>query len=171
MSSACDISVSLEPVETQLKLTIKGDAAVTATVGSPSLGLSVPQPAIVATTDGGAVLKLSVPDAGALVSLSPEATVLATTAAPQGPAGPPGLDGVGVNPPIDFTPEVDGAQTAFLAPEAFDPVGARLYLNGVRLRVGVSNDYVCVESSPGLGFDTFVLSIAPIPGDVVLAEV
>jgi hypothetical protein len=54
----------------------------------------------------------------------------------------------------------------FTTPETFlNQAGTSIfvYYNGVRLELGVGNDYTLSESVPGNGFDTVTLPFAPVP--------
>ena len=58
----------------------------------------------------------------------------------------------------------DGINTVFTTPLKFirNAVTKEIvFLNGVRLREGVGNDYVVSESVPGTGFDTLTFSMPP----------
>lgn len=61
---------------------------------------------------------------------------------------------------------INGTNMVFTTPETFMHDGTTsifVYLNGVRLELGVGNDYVVSESIPGNGYDTVTLPFAPVP--------
>lgn len=77
---------------------------------------------------------------------------------------------------MDPTP--DGLVTSFTAPGGvifeYDPATGRqpaVYINGVRMLEGASNDYVVSESGgAGSGFDTFTFVYPPRVGDNLVID-
>lgn len=76
---------------------------------------------------------------------------------------PPRLPRTGVA----LTGAIDGVNTVFTTPDKFLNDGTTsifVYLNGVRLELGVGNDYTLSESGgAGTGYDTVTLPFAPVP--------
>ena len=79
----------------------------------------------------------------------------------------------------DLSAQVDGLTNVFTTTNKFiHQVGGdtiSVYLNGVRQRFGVTNDYVVSESGgSGTGFDTLTLALVPRDGvskpDVLLVD-
>ncbi len=75
----------------------------------------------------------------------------------------------------------NGANTTYLLPNGDKAInqepGAKIkvYYNGQRLHEGgtivlVTNDFIVVESTPGSGYDTVIMAISPLPGDLVTAD-
>jgi hypothetical protein len=68
----------------------------------------------------------------------------------------------------------DGVNVSFQTPEPFvqnENLNIRVYLNGQRLRLGPTNDYVVAESGgPGTGFDTVVVAVPPRDVDCLIAD-
>ena len=97
---------------------------------------------------------------------------------PPGPPGPPGsagLPGLTVYLRISqsLTGPIDGLNTVFISSVPFLHDALRqemFYINGIRQRVGVGNDYVVSESVPSFGYDTITVIYAPKPGDVLLID-
>jgi hypothetical protein len=95
---------------------------------------------------------------------------------PAGPAGPPGPPGTTVylrmNQPL--TGGINSVNTVYsTAPAVFLHDAQRqemFYINGVRQKPGVGNDYVVSESAPGFGYDTITVAYAPKPGDVLTVD-
>lgn len=75
---------------------------------------------------------------------------------------------------IDLLGIKDGINTRFSTPETFiqeQNVVIRVYLNGQRLREGIGNDYRIEENgSPGPGFNTILLDVAPLPDETLTAD-
>jgi hypothetical protein len=65
----------------------------------------------------------------------------------------------------------DGVNLVFTTPETFIPNTECVYWNGTRLAKGEDPDYTIEESGGlGSGYDTIVLSIAPILGEALEAD-
>lgn len=65
----------------------------------------------------------------------------------------------------------DGVNTTFTTPEVFIANTECIYWNGARLTKGIGFDYTIEESGgPGAGYDTIVLSVAPILGEALKAD-
>lgn len=59
---------------------------------------------------------------------------------------------------------IDGVNKVFTTAKKFLETSIRVHLNGQRLRVGATIDYVVSESGgSGSGFDTITLALAPRP--------
>lgn len=65
---------------------------------------------------------------------------------------------------------INGANAIFLTTAKFVAGTEKLYLNGIRQRFGLANDYTRSESVPAAGFDQVVFTLAPRSGDVVLID-
>lgn len=66
----------------------------------------------------------------------------------------------------------NGVNTVFTCPELFvrAPFLEVVNFNGVTLREGSDNDYVVSESTPGNGYDTVTMAVAPYDFDVLLID-
>lgn len=79
---------------------------------------------------------------------------------------------------IDLIGARNGANVTYTTPEDFiqasgtyPNVVIRVYWNGVRLRLGASNDYTVSESGgAGTGYDTIVMAVAPKADDQLTAD-
>lgn len=63
-----------------------------------------------------------------------------------------------------LTGAVNGTNKTFTTSVNFKAGTLTLYLNGLQQRVGVGNDYTVG------GLNTVVMEIAPLPGDVLVAD-
>jgi len=97
---------------------------------------------------------------------------------PPGPPGPPGAAGapgltVYLRISQALTGAIDAVNTVYTSSVPFLHDALRqemFYINGIRQRVGVGNDYVVSESVPFFGYDTITVIYAPKPGDVLLID-
>jgi hypothetical protein len=68
----------------------------------------------------------------------------------------------------------NGVNVIFTTPEVFIQSGEtviRVYRNGQRSYLGVSNDYTVSESGgPGTGFDTITLAVAPLGYEIITTD-
>jgi hypothetical protein len=67
----------------------------------------------------------------------------------------------------------DGVNTVFTTSTKFKhtaTIKEILFLNGVRLREGAGNDYTISESTPGTGYDTITLAVAPVSVDYLTID-
>ena len=65
---------------------------------------------------------------------------------------------------------INGSNVTFATAQKYQAGTEAVFLNGVRQRVGGSNDYTRSESVPAAGFDQVVFAVAPRAGDVILAD-
>lgn len=94
---------------------------------------------------------------------------------PQGSPGPAGPAGTTVYLLIDqaLIGPINGINTVFQTAIHFMhtiPEREMFYVNGVRQRDGVGNDYTVSQSVPLAGYDTVTMDYAPKPGDVLLID-
>lgn len=76
-----------------------------------------------------------------------------------------------INQPL--TGVIDGANMVFTSATVFKHTAALseiFYINGIRQREGVGNDYVVSESVPAAGYDTITVEYAPLAGDVLSVD-
>ena len=65
---------------------------------------------------------------------------------------------------------IDGSNLTFVTAQKFQAGTEAVFLNGVRQRVGGSNDYTRSESVPAAGLDLVVFTLPPRNGDVILVD-
>lgn len=112
------------------------------------------------------------------VDLPPSRVSIVGPPGPPGPAGipgPPGAPGTTVylliNQPL--TGPINGINTVFQTAIPFMhtiPEREIFYVNGVRQRDGIGNDYNVSESVPLAGFNTITMVYAPKAGDVLTVD-
>lgn len=78
----------------------------------------------------------------------------------RGQSAAGGVERIGV----DLAGAKNGSNVTYTAPEAFDPGTFRLYVNGVRLRPGASDDFTIATPT------SIMLSWALLPGDQIIAD-
>lgn len=64
-----------------------------------------------------------------------------------------------------LTGAINGGNTSYSMPRAFKPNTERVFLNGVRMRKGASNDYTVTNNK------TIVFAIAPETGDSIVVDI
>jgi hypothetical protein len=72
-----------------------------------------------------------------------------------------------------LTGVIDGMNMVFTSATVFKHTAALseiFYINGIRQREGVGNDYVVSESVPAAGYDTITVEYAPLAGDVLSVD-
>jgi len=97
---------------------------------------------------------------------------------PPGPAGPAGLAGapgvtldLRIDQPLNGV--INGVNTVYTSTQKFQHTAQRkeiFYINGVRMKQGVGNDYVVTESTPFAGYDTLTVTYAPLVGDALTLD-